>query len=65
VYWHPTSSCQAAPGSPRLASAVDKNWIQECMDGNLDQDHRQNNEKGPLHKPAIDEESETLMIPKF
>jgi len=32
--WHPASSCQAAPGSPRLASAVDRNWTlqQPAMD---------------------------------
>jgi len=25
--WHPASSCQAAPGSPGLASAVDRNDV--------------------------------------
>jgi len=60
--WHPTSSCRAAPGTPRLASATDRNWTQEHMDLNLDQDRRQNNEQGPLHKPVMDKESETLVI---
>jgi len=41
--WRPTSSCQAAPGCPGLASAVDRNWTQECTDRKLDQDRRQNN----------------------
>jgi len=61
-HWCPTSSCQATPGSPRLASAVDGNWTQECMDGDLVQDCRQNDEQGLLQKPAVDEESETLVI---
>jgi len=39
--WHPTSSCWAAPGIPRLASAVGRNWTQECTDQDLDQDGRQ------------------------
>jgi len=39
-HWSPTSSCQAAPASPGLASAADRNWTQECTDWNLDQDHR-------------------------
>jgi len=60
----PTSSCQAAPGSPGLDSAADGKWTQECMDWNLDQNHRQDNEQGPLQKPAMDEESETLVIPQ-
>jgi len=34
-HWHPTSSCQAAPESPGMASAVDWNWTQECMDRKL------------------------------
>jgi len=60
--WHPASSCQAAPGSPGLASAVDRIWTQECMDWNLDQERRQNNEQGPLQKLGMDEESESLVI---
>jgi len=63
-HWGPTSSCQAAPGSPRLDSAVDRNWTQECTDRNLDQDYRQHN-KLPFQKAAMDEESETLMIPQL
>jgi len=63
--WCPTSSCQAAPGSPGLDSALGGNWTQECTDGNLDQDHRQSNEQGPLQKVAMDEESETLVIPQL
>ena len=63
--WHLTSRCQPAPGNPRLALAVDRNWTQECTDRNLDQDRRQNNKQGPLQKPAMDKESETLMIPQL
>jgi len=63
--WHPTSSCWAAPGSPPLASAADRNWTQECTDWNLDQDRRQNNKYSPLQKPVMDEESETLVIPQL
>jgi len=60
--WCPTSSCQAAPGSPGQASAVDGNWTQECTGRNLDQDRRQDKEQGPLQKAAMGEESETLVI---
>jgi len=63
--WCPASSCRAAPGSPGLHSAAGRNWTQECMDWNLDQDRRQHNEQGPLQKLAMDEESETLMIPQL
>ena len=63
--WHPDSSCQAAPGSHGLALAVDRNWTQECTDRNLDQDRRQDNEQCPLQKLAMDEESETLVIPRL
>jgi len=63
--WCPASSCQAAPGSPRLNPAVDETWTQECMDRDLDQDHMQNNEQGPPQKAAMDEESETLVIPQL
>jgi len=63
--WHPASSCWAAPGSPRLASAAGRNRIQGCTDWNLGQDCRQDNEQGPLQKPAMDEESETLVIPQL
>ena len=64
--WRPASSCRAALGSPGLASASDRNWTQGCMDGNPDQDCRQNNEQGPLQKLAMDEEeSETLVIPQL
>jgi len=57
--------CHAAPGSPRLASAVDRNWTQECRDQNLDQDCRQDEEKGPLQKLAMDKDSKTLVIPQL
>jgi len=63
--WRPASSCWAAPGSPRLASAADRNWTQERADWNLDQDHRQNNKQGPLQKAAMDKERETLVIPQL
>jgi len=56
---------QAAPGSPGLDSAADGNWTQGCMDWNLDQDCRQDNEQGPLQKPAMDEDSKTLMMPQL
>jgi len=61
----PASSCQAAPGSPRLASAAGRNWTQGCTDRNLDQDHRQNNKQGPFEKVAMDKEGETLVIPQL
>jgi len=61
----PASSCQAAPGNPGLALAVDRNWTLECTDWNLDQDCRQNNQQRPLQKPAMGEESETLVIPQL
>ena len=64
-HWHTTSICQAAPGFPGLASSADRNWTQECMDRNLYQDRRQNNEQGPLQKLAIDEGSETFVIPQL
>jgi len=54
-----------APGSPGLALAVGRNWTQECTDQDLDQDGRQDNEQGPLRQPAMDEESETLVIPQL
>jgi len=63
--WGPSSSCQAAPGSPGLDSSVDGNWTQEGMDWNLDQDCGQNKEQGPLQNLAMDKESETLMIPQL
>jgi len=53
------------PQNPRLALAVERNWAQERMDQNLDQDRRQDNEQGPLQKAAMDEESETFMIPQL
>jgi len=61
--WHPTSSCQAAPGSPRLDSAVNGNWTQECTHRSLNQDRRQDKEQGPLQKAAMEEKSKTLVIP--
>jgi len=64
-HWRPTSSCQAAPGSPGMASAADGNWAQGHTDQDLDQDHRQDNEQGPLQKAAIDKVSETLVVPQL
>jgi len=61
---HPASSCRAAPGTPGLASAADRDWTQGCTRQDLDQNRRQNNEQGPLQKAAMDEESETLVIPQ-
>jgi len=63
--WCPASSCEAAPESPGLDSAVDGNWIQECTDWNLDRDSRQDNEQGLLQKPDMDKEDETVMIPQL
>jgi len=54
-----------APRSPGLDPAADRDWTQECTDRNLDQDRRQDSEEGPLQQPAMDEESETLVIPSF
>jgi len=48
----------------QLTSSTRKSWTghgsrQELDSGqNLDQDHRQNKEQGPLQKPAVDRESE-------
>jgi len=58
-------NCQAAPGSPRTESAVNRNWTQECADRNLDQDCRQKNEQDPLQKMGMDKESKTLVIPQL
>jgi len=60
-HWHPTSICQAAPGSPGLDSVVDGNWTLECTNWNLDQDRRH----GPLQKLPMDKESEPLVIPQL
>jgi len=64
-HWCHPSSCQAAPGIPRLASAVGGNWTQECTDSNLDLDHRQNNGQGPRQEAPMDGESKTLVIPQL
>ena len=48
-----------------MDSAVNGNWMQECMDRSLDQDSRQNNVQDPLQKPAMDEERETFVIPQL
>jgi len=61
----PPAAAGQAPGSPRLDSAVDGNWTQECTDRNPGQDRSQDTEQGPLEKAATDEESETLMIPQL
>jgi len=63
--WRPSNSCQAAPGSPRLASAADRNWTQECTVWNLDQDRRQHNKQGALQNPATDQKSKTLVMPQL
>jgi len=63
--WSPTSSCQAAPGNPGLASAVDGNWTRQCTGQDLDQDCKQDKEQGPLQKPSMDEKSETFVIPQL
>jgi len=63
--WHPANSFQAAPGSPGLDSAVGRNWAQECTDRDLDQDRRLDKVQDPLQQAAMDEESETLMIPQL
>jgi len=55
----------AAPDSPGLALAAGRNWTQEHMDRNLDQDRGQDNKQGPLQKQAMDEESESLVIPQL
>jgi len=47
------------------ASAADRNWTQECMAQNLDQDRRQDKALGPLQQLAKHEESEILMIPQL
>jgi len=60
-----TSGWRAAPGSPRLASAVDGNWTQGCTDRNLDQDRRQDQVQGSLQKPVTDEKNESLVIPQL
>jgi len=59
------SSCQAAPGSPGLDFAADRDWTQGCTDWNLDQDRRQDKKQDPLQKAAMDEESKTLVIPQL
>jgi len=64
-HWCPASNCQAAPGSPELPSAAGRNWTQEYMNLSLDQDHRQDNEQGPLQKLAVDKENESLVIPQL
>jgi len=56
--WRPASSCRAAPGSPRMVSAVDGNWTQECTDQNVHQDGRQDKEQSPLQQLAMDKERE-------
>ena len=53
-HWHPTSSCQAALGNPRLASAAGRNWTQGWTEQGLDQERRQNNKQGPLQQEAMD-----------
>jgi len=58
----PPEAVRQAPGSPRLDSAVDRNRTEELTERNLD--CRQENKQGPLQKPALDEESETLVIPQ-
>jgi len=61
----PPVAARQASRSPGLDSEVEGKQIQEYTDWNLDEDHRQENEPGRLHKLAMDEESETLMIPQL
>jgi len=44
---------------------VGRNWTEGHTDQNLDEDHRQDNEQGPLQKAAMDKESKTLVIPQL
>jgi len=60
-----SAGCRQTLGSLGLDSAADRNRTRECMDGNPDQDCRQDKEQGPLQKPAMDEGSETLMMPQL
>jgi len=55
------ADARQVPGGPGLASAVDRNWTEECTDWNLDQDLRQDKEQGPLQKLVVDKESKILM----
>jgi len=64
-HWGPANCCQAASGNPGLASAVDRNWTQESMAQNLDQDCKQDKEQGPPQKLAMNKESKTFMIPQL
>jgi len=48
-------AARQAPSRPRLDSAVDGNWIQECMDQNLDQVRKKDNKQSSFQKPAMDE----------
>jgi len=52
-------------GNPGPDSPVGRNCVLECTDRDLDQDRRQDSQQGPLQKPAMDEESETLVIPQL
>jgi len=56
------NSCWA--GTRKSQTVLSSRWeLDSVMHGwNLDQDLRQDNEQGPLQKPAMDEESETLVI---
>jgi len=49
------------PGSPRLASAEDRNWTQECVNRNVDKDCKWDKEQGPFHKLAMDKECKTQL----
>jgi len=64
--WAPgPGSCGKAPGNPGPDTLVGGNGTRERTDRDLDQDRRQDSEQGPLQKPAMDEESETLVIPQL
>jgi len=53
---------QAVLGWPRQQTGT---GLRDATDRNLDQDHRQNEDQGPLQKPATDKGSETLVIPQL
>jgi len=54
-----------SPGIPGLDSAAAGNRTLGCTGWDPDQDRRQDKEQGPLQQPAMDEGSETLVIPQL
>jgi len=60
------SSRQQLPGRTRNDGLpIDRNWTLECTEQSLNQNGKQDNEQGPLQKPAMNEESEPLMFPQL